>query len=149
MTRAGRLITSAVIAVLAAGVVVLAQGIAVRHVPGDPGPRAFPVAAAVLVAAGAVAALAADLRRAHAAIEPAGDGLVLALATVIYLLVLPLLGFTVSTAVLLAGASLRLDRDRRSRPVAHALVAVLAAGVLWVVFTRLLDVVLPAGPWGC
>jgi putative tricarboxylic transport membrane protein len=149
VTRASRLIISAVLVALGAGVMVLAEGIFVRHVPGDPGPRAFPVAAAALVAAGAIAALILDLRPAAAeAGEPVGTSLLVALATVVYLAVMPLVGFSVATALLVVGVSLRLDRDRRSPPLAHALVAATTAAALWLVFTRLLDVVLPAGPWG-
>jgi putative tricarboxylic transport membrane protein len=149
VTRASRLIISAVLAGLAAAVMVLAQGISIRHVPGDPGPRAFPVAAAALVVAGAGAALILDLRRAGAeAGEPVGTSLLVVLATAAYLALMPLAGFAVSTALLLAGVSLRLDRDRRSPLIAHALVAVATAGAAWLIFTRLLDVMLPAGPWG-
>jgi hypothetical protein len=149
VTRASRLVTSAGIAAVGAAAILLARDIASRHVPGDPGPRAFPIAAAGLVVAGAVLALVADLRDRQAEpVKPARASAVVGAATLAYLLLLPAAGFVTATALLLGGASLYLDPNRRSPVVAHLVVAVATSVLSWFVFGRLLDVVLPAGPWG-
>jgi hypothetical protein len=132
-------------------VLVLARDIPVRPVRGDPGPRAFPYAAAAVVLVGAVAAGLVDLRRADAHAEPSGSprtAVVVAAATVAYLIGLAVIGFVAATTLFLLGVSRTLDADRRYPLVVHAAVAVMTAAVSWVAFGRLLEVVLPAGPWG-
>lgn len=151
MSRTARLAVSAALAVFALVAILLAGGIPSRHVRGDPGPRALPVASATIVLAGAAAGVLLDLRRGQpeAARNATGRStLVVASATAIYLVVLTGVGYVAATALFLAGVSLYLDRPRRYSPLAHALVAAVAALASWYVFGRLLEVVLPAGPWG-
>jgi hypothetical protein len=150
VTRSSRIIVSAAVAAVALASIWLAGLIPVRHVRGDPGPRAVPVAAAVVVAAGAIAAAATDLRRSG---EPAPSespraAIALSVALAAYLVAMPIIGFVAATALVLGGVSLGLDRARRSRPASHVAVAVTIAVACWFVFVRVLNVVLPAGPWG-
>ncbi|MDR7555827.1 MAG: tripartite tricarboxylate transporter TctB family protein [Armatimonadota bacterium] len=147
MSRAARLAVATAIAGLGVLALLLAGRIPVLHVRGDPGPRAVPVAAAVVVVAGAAGAAAADLRLPQRE-RIARASLVVALATVVCVLLLPRLGFVVATVLFLFVVSLYLDRPRRHPPAAHLAVATGAAVGLWVIFGRLLGVVLPAGPLG-
>jgi hypothetical protein len=131
--------------------VMLAIEIPSRHVPGDPGPRSVPVAAGVVVFLGAAAAAAVDARRPVAAAgrpEPSRSALLVAAATSAYLIAMAAVGFVAATALFLTGTSRYLDHGRRHPLAAHALVGVAAALALWLVFSRLLDVVLPRSPLG-
>ncbi len=148
MNRLALLAVGAAIAGLGVLALLLAGSIAVLHVRGDPGPRAVPVAAAVAVAAGAVGAATVDLRRPPQSGWIAPASVVVALATVACVLLLARLGFVVATALFMAFVSLYLDRPRRHPLAAHLAVAAGSAVGLWLVFGRLLGVILPAGPLG-
>lgn len=151
MTRFAYLAVAAAVGAFALSAVLLARGIPTRHVQGDPGPRAVPAAAGVVVLLGAAAAAAADARRPLPAAdrpEPARVSLVVAVATAAYLVLMTALGFVIATGLFLSGTSWYLDRGRRHPLAAHALVGVAAALALWLVFGRLLDVFLPRGPLG-
>ncbi len=151
MSLRARLATSAAAAALAVAAIILAQGIASRHVRGDPGPQAFPVASAIVVALGAGLVAAAEARGRAAAAEPAGSSPasgVLAAATVGYLALLTVAGFVVPTALFLGAMSRYLDRPRRLATLTHILVAAGVALAAWYIFGRLFDVVLPTGPFG-
>jgi putative tricarboxylic transport membrane protein len=149
VTRSSRLAVGAGIVVAGLAAILLSQGILSRHVRGDPGPQAVPVAAAAAVVIGGVSVIVGDLRKAVAEVsEPAGRSLVAALATAAYVWLLGVLGFVPSTALFLAGTSVYLDRSRRHARLVHVMVAAAAALSLWLVFGRLLGVVLPPGPLG-
>ena len=143
-----RAVAAGVLTALALLIIGLAVGIPSRHVRGDPGPRAFPIAAAGIVAAGAGTLLIVDARRSAPAAGPWRQALVTAAETVAYLVFLPVAGFITSTALFLIAASFYLDRPRAIRPLIRALVGVGVPVALWWVFGRLLDVVLPAGVLG-
>ncbi len=145
MTRAARLATSVAIAAFAVLAILLARQIPSRHVKGDPGPGAFPLATAAVILAGALATLIADARRPAQRGEPWRQALTVAAGTLAYTLLMSIAGFVVSTALFLMAASLYLDTDRRVHPLAHVLVGVASSAAMWFVFSRLLDVVLPAG----
>lgn len=151
MSRTARLAVSAAIAAFALAAILFARGIPSRHVRGDPGPQAVPLASAAIVLAGAVAGFVFDLRQVQPepARDPAGWAtLIVAAATAVYLVLMTGAGYVAATALFLAGISWYLDRERRHSPLAHALVAAVAALASWYVFSRLLEVVLPTGPWG-
>lgn len=148
MSRSSVVAVGAAIAGLGVLALLLAGSISALHVRGDPGPRAVPVAAAVVVTVGAVGAAAVDLRRLRQSERVSPTSLALALATVAYVLLLSRLGFVVATALFLVLVSLYLDRPRRHALAAHLAVAAGAAVGLWLTFGRLLGVVLPVGPLG-
>lgn len=152
MSRTARLAVSAAIAAFAFAAILLAREIPSRHVKGDPGPQAVPVVSAAIVLAGAAAGFVLDLRQqvqpGASRDAPGWATLIVAAATAVYLLLLTAVGYVVATALFLAGISWYLDRQRHHPPLAHALVAAVAALASWYVFGRLLDVVLPTGPWG-
>jgi putative tricarboxylic transport membrane protein len=89
-----------------------------------------------------------------AAAEPAGFkrayGLVLAafVAVAIYIAVLPLLGFRISTALFVAGLQAVLERPTTVRQWSiQVVVAIGTAAVTYLVFERYLSVILPHGSW--
>lgn len=61
-----------------------------------------------------------------------------------YILVLPILGYVLSIAMLIAAVALY---NRRRPSLGLAAIAVIGAGLLYVVFVRLLQIPLPAGIW--
>lgn len=151
MSRTARLAVSAALAAFALAAILLASGIPSRRVRGDPGPQAVPVASAAIVLAGAVTGAVLEWRQVQSAVSPPAPGrvaLIVAAATVGVLILMTVAGYVVSTALFLTGISWYLDRQRRHPPLAHALVAAAVALASWYVFGRLLDVVLPTGPWG-
>lgn len=151
MSRTARLAVSTALAAFALVAILLAREIPSRHVRGDPGPQAVPVASAAIILAGAAAGVVLEWRQVQPEVSPDAPGrvaLIVAAATVGFLVLMTVAGYVASTALFLAGISWYLDRQRRHPPLAHALVAVTAALALWYVFGRLLEVVLPTGPWG-
>jgi hypothetical protein len=151
VSRSARLAVSIALAALALAAMLLARGIPSRHVRGDPGPRAVPAASAAIVLAGAAAVALQEWRQVQSDVSPTAPGrvaLAVAAATVGVLMLMAVAGYVASTMLFLAGISWYLDRQRRYSPLAHALVAATAALASWYVFGRLLEVVLPTGPWG-
>jgi putative tricarboxylic transport membrane protein len=148
MTRSSRLAVAASLAAFALLVLLLAGQIPSRHVKGDPGPQAFPMATALLIAVGAAYAFSGDARSDTQRTEPWRHALVVAAATVTYILVLSVLGFVVSTALFLIGVSWYLDEQRHVRSLIRLVVGAGIPVILWLVFGRLLGVVLPAGWMG-
>ncbi|MDR7545543.1 MAG: tripartite tricarboxylate transporter TctB family protein [Armatimonadota bacterium] len=150
MSSPARLAVAAAIAAFAVAAIVLAQQIPTRHVRGDPGPRALPVASGAIVLAGAVLVMVTEPRRGGVVVSevPWQAALVLAGATVAYLVLMVVAGFVLATAVFLLGASRYLDGAGRHPLLVHAAVAAAASLAAWFVFGRLLEVALPAGPWG-
>jgi len=145
-----RLAVAAAIAAFAAVAIALAQQIPSRHVRGDPGPRALPVAAAAVALGGAVVVAVTEPRQPGAGgpAAPWRPALVLAGATVAYLMLMGVAGFVVATALFLFGASRYLDGAGRHPLPVHGAVAAGASLAAWLVFGRLLEVALPSGPWG-
>ncbi len=151
MTRCARLAAAAALAALSAVAIFLAREIPSRHVRGDPGPQAFPIATAAVVLGGALVVLAGELRGPRggkAGIEPWNDAALVGALMVAYLALMTPLGFVLSTALFLAAVSRYLDRERRFRAAGHLIAGAGVAAALWLAFGRLLGVVLPAGPWG-
>lgn len=149
MTRPARLVLGAVLVGLGLGVLVAANGIPVRPVRGDPGPRAVPVASAVLVTAGAAWATFGDLHRSRPpSMVSASGATAVACAGVLYLVALPRVGFLASTALFMGGVSLLLDRPRRYPVTVHLATAIATAALLWAIFARIFGVILPRGPLG-
>ncbi len=145
MTRASRLAVAASIAAFALLALALAGQISSRHVKGDPGPRALPVAMAAIVLAGAAAALIDEVRPRSAAAEPWQQAAGVGAGTVALLLLLPVAGFVASCALFLMMMSLYLDSRRQIHPATRLLVSVGVPVALWWIFSRLLDVALPRG----
>jgi putative tricarboxylic transport membrane protein len=151
VSKTARLAVSAALVACALAAVGFARGIPSRHVRGDPGPGALPIASAIIVLAGAAVGFLLELRQpsVQALRDPVGSAaLPVALATVLYLVLMTVVGYLAATVVCLAGISWYLDRQRRHAALAHGLVAATVALVSWFVFGRLLGVALPVGPWG-
>ncbi|MDA3629765.1 tripartite tricarboxylate transporter TctB family protein [Saccharopolyspora sp. WRP15-2] len=119
---------------------------------GAAGPAAVPLALGVLLG---VVGLALALRssaalrtaatdqplRQHAALRLAA----LVAALVAFALLLPVLGYVVTSAGLFVAAALLLGAPRGWQIVAHGWSL---AAVVFVVFDRIIGLTLPAGPWG-
>ncbi len=148
MTRSSRLAVAASIAAFALLALLLAGQIPSRHVKGDPGPHALPLAVAALVLVGAVAALIGETRPRPSGVEPWQQALVVGAGTVAFLLLLPVLGFVTSAALFLIATSLYLDSRRSIAPVTRLLTGLGFPIALWWIFSRLLDVSLPRGLMG-
>ena len=122
------------------------------------GPGFYPLIVLVFMAGTSAVLLLQDIftqRRATAAAEaPAGPprayGLVLAAfaAVAIYIALLPLLGFRISTALFVAGLQAVLERPTTLRQWAiQVAVAVGTAAVAYLLFEHYLSVLLPHGSW--
>ncbi|MDQ7840551.1 MAG: tripartite tricarboxylate transporter TctB family protein [bacterium] len=148
MTRSSRLAVAAFIAAFALLALLLAGQIPSRHVKGDPGPQALPIAVAALVLIGAAAAMIGERRPSSSGTEPWQQALGVGAGTVAFLLLLPVVGFVVSAALFLIGTSLYLDSRRRIGPATRLLTGVGFPLALWWIFSRLLDVSLPRGLMG-
>jgi putative tricarboxylic transport membrane protein len=148
MTRSSRLAVAASLAAFALLALLLAGQIPSRHVKGDPGPQALPIAVAALVLIGAVAALIGETRPGSSGAEPWQQALGVGAGTVAFLLLLPVVGFVISAALFLIATSLYLDSRRRIGPATRLLTGVGFPLVLWWIFSRLLDVSLPRGLMG-
>jgi hypothetical protein len=143
--RTLRLAAAVALVACAAASLVLAADIPTRPVKGDPGPRVFPVAAAGLVLAGAVAAMVIDIRGPGSAPTPWRQGVLTAAATIGYLILLTTAGFLIATMLFLLGVSQVLDPARSVRPPVRWLTALAIPLILWLVFGVLFDVSLPSG----
>jgi hypothetical protein len=148
VTRRSRLVTGAAIAACALLVIVLAREIPSRRVRGDPGPQAFPLVTSLVILTAVAAAVIGDARR--TAQDPAQwrQALVVAAATAAYVLLLSALGFVLATALFLIAASWYLDTSRRLSAVSRLVTGVAISLTLWLIFGRLVDVVLPGGGVG-
>jgi putative tricarboxylic transport membrane protein len=123
----------------------------------EPGAGFFPFWAAILVTGcaatiGARAFLAA--RTAHpgasgtAAALPRANWLKIGICILIlaaYAIALPLIGFVVSTFLIMFALS-RMDRE--TTWVGSLLIALLGAGGFWILFVKLIPVRFPPAPWG-
>jgi putative tricarboxylic transport membrane protein len=69
-------------------------------------------------------------------------------AVALYIALLPLLGFRISTALFVAGLQAVLERPQTPRQWAIQLaIAISTAAVTYLVFERYLSVILPHGSW--
>lgn len=135
------LAASAILAVLAPG-----------QVTGEPaqvvGPATLPVTLALAIAGLSFLMLLGSLRT--PATQSPGDGkplwpvLVFSVGLALYVVLLPLLGFSLSTAVFLIGLCL-LFGERRWRAVLP--IAVLVPLALLMFFERFMIILLPGSPW--
>lgn len=137
---------------LVAAVLVVVDAVRLPETTGVVGPAAIPLPVGVLLGAvGAGLLVQARLRLAGAGRGPArprGAALrVLALvaALVAFALLLPLLGYVLTSAALFTAAAFLLGapRDWRTAATGWAL-----AATAFLVFDRLIGLTLPTGPWG-
>ena len=116
----------------------------------DPGPRAFPLVLSLFLLAGGcwqmIAAMAT--RRSHPvskSTEPSSrEALLVGGALLVYLFVVPWVGFLVPSAVLAALMAWRLG----ARKWAAGLTAIVLLLVIQLLFVRVFKVQLPQGVWG-
>jgi putative tricarboxylic transport membrane protein len=150
----GTLLASAALGVvmMIGAVVVLVDAASLRPSDEVVGPAAAPTAVGVLLGVlGALLVLQAGrhLRTATARQELPHRRL-LRLAAMVALLVafavvLPWVGYVVASALLFTGAALLLGAPRPARTAAYGWTL---AGVVYLLFDRLIGLALPAGPWG-
>ena len=150
----GTLLASAALGVvmMIGAVVVLVEAASLRPSDEVVGPAAAPTAVGILLGVlGALLVLQAGrhLRTATARPELPHRRL-LRLAAMVALLVafavvLPLVGYVVASALLFTGAALLLGAPHPARTAAYGWTL---AGVVFLVFDRLIGLALPAGPWG-
>jgi putative tricarboxylic transport membrane protein len=123
------------------------------------GPGFYPMIVLVFMAATSAVLLVQDIvaqRRAAPAVTeaptgpPRAYGLVLAafVAVAIYVALLPLLGFRISTALFVAGLQAVLERPATLRQWAIQItIAIATSAIAYLVFERYLSVILPHGRW--
>ena len=146
----------AALVILAVSAVLLALTLGLRESPFVPvGPGFYPRIVLGVTALFALALLASDIAARRRGVMPppvgiANKGRIAALfaAFVLYLVMLPLVGFRVSTLVFVALAQAVLAPPRGARQwITLAIVAILATAATWFVFERYLLVLLPRGRW--
>ena len=137
---------------LVAAVLVIGNALALPDTGAVVGPAAVPLPVGVLLGLlGAVLVVRSrgQLRTAVAgpAWQPRGGLRVLALvgALLLFALLLPFLGYVVSSAALFVAAALLLGAPRGWKVVAYGWAL---AAVIFLVFDRLIGLTLPTGPWG-
>ena len=151
--RSTLLASAALGAVMMVGaVVVLVDAASLRPSDEFVGPAAAPTAAGILLGVlGALLVLQAVPRlRSATARQALPHRRLLRLAAMVALLVafallLPIVGYVVSSALLFTGAALLLGAPHPVRTAAYGWTV---AGVVFLVFDRLIGLALPAGPWG-
>ncbi|GAA0799857.1 tripartite tricarboxylate transporter TctB family protein [Spirilliplanes yamanashiensis] len=151
--RSTLLASAALGAVMLVGaVVVLVDAASLRPSDEVVGPAAAPTAAGILLGVlGALLVLQAVTRlRSATARQALPHRRLLRLAAMVALLVafallLPFAGYVVSSALLFTGAALLLGAPHPVRTAAYGWTL---AGVVFLVFDRLIGLALPAGPWG-
>lgn len=119
---------------------------------GVVGPAAVPLPVGVLLGVLGAVLLIRSRRQLRTAVAgaswaPRGGLRVLALVVVLvaFALLLPVLGYVVSSAALFVAAALLLGAPRGWPVVAYGWAL---AGLVFLVFDRLIGLTLPAGPWG-
>ena len=137
---------------LLAAVLVVANALALPDTGAVVGPAAVPLPVGVLLGllgVGLILRSRAELRGAVAGRvwQPRGGLRVLALvgALLAFALLLPVLGYVVSSAALFVAAALLLGAPRGWKVVAYGWAL---AALIFLVFDRLIGLTLPAGPWG-
>jgi putative tricarboxylic transport membrane protein len=140
------------VVMMVGAVVVLVDAASLRPSDEFVGPAAVPTAVGVLLGAlGALMVLQAGRHlRSATARQALPHRRLLRLAAMVALLVafavlLPVLGYVVSSTLLFTGAALLLGAPRPVRTAAYGWTL---AGVVFLVFDQLIGLALPAGPWG-
>lgn len=124
----------------AALVVWMALALDVPFAADPVGPRAFPIAVALVLAAAAGLIAWRPAARWERA-ERVLPGIAVTAAMVAYALVMPMIGFLAATVLLCAVIARAFD----ARPLAALVVGVVTAPLLWLLLDRLLDLPLPRG----
>ena len=122
------------------------------QVTGEPsqvvGPATLPVTLALAIAALSFLMLLGSLRKAAAPLasdrKPIWPVMVFSVGLALYVILLPVLGFSLSTAIFLVGLCL-LFGERRWRAILP--IAVLIPLGLLMFFERFMIILLPGGPW--
>ena len=140
------------VVMLGMAVVVLVDAASLRPSDAAVGPAAAPTAVGILLGVlGTLMVLqAARHLRAATVRQALPHRRLLRLAALVALLVafavlLPILGYVVASALLLTGAALLLGAPRPLRTAAYGWAL---AGIVFLVFDRLVGLALPVGPWG-
>lgn len=140
------------IMMMVGAVVVLVDAASLRPSDEFVGPAVAPTAVGILL--GVLGALLVLQSGRHLRTAPARQALphrrLLRLAAMVALLVafavlLPILGYVVASALLFTGAALLLGAPHPVRTAAYGWTL---AGVVFLVFDRVIGLALPAGPWG-
>jgi putative tricarboxylic transport membrane protein len=140
------------IVMMVGAVVVLVDAASLRPSDEFVGPAAAPTAAGILL--GVLGALLVLQSGRHLRSATARQALphrrLLRLAAMVALLVafavlLPILGYVVASALLFTGAALLLGASHPARTAAYGWTL---AGVVFLIFDRLIGLALPTGPWG-
>jgi putative tricarboxylic transport membrane protein len=142
--RAGadRALGTALVAV-AAGVIWHARSLEVAFAADPVGPKAFPIAVAVVVAVCGLLLLARPVTVWQPA-ERVLPGLAALVAMAVYAVALVPLGFVPATAALCLVVALAFG----AKPLQAVATALVTAPALWLLLDRLLDLPLPRGPLG-
>ena len=133
---------------IVAAVVVLVDAAGLRGSDDALGPAAAPLLIGVLLGllGGALALQARHvLRRPQVRAGRLWRLAAMVLILIAFAVVLPFLGYVVSSAGLFTGAALLLGAPRPARVVAYGWTL---AAVAFIVFDQLIGLTLPAGPWG-
>ncbi len=138
---------------VATSAIVFGDAIALRPSSEPLGPAAFPLIIAVLLALVGIALVVSNRRSALVlARNITREGapqlarvLILLGSIVVYALVLPIAGFTVTSALLFTVAARLLGSTHRWRLPLYGIVI---SGLITLLFDRLIGLALPAGPWG-
>ena len=140
------------VVMMVGAVVVLVDAASLRAGDEFVGPAAAPTVVGILL--GALGALLVLQSGRHLRSATARQALphrrLLRLAAMVALLVafaglLPILGYVVASALLFTGAALLLGAPHPARIAAYGLTL---AGLVFLLFDRLIGLALPAGPWG-
>jgi putative tricarboxylic transport membrane protein len=137
-----RLLGAALVA-LAAGVVLHANALEVAFAADPVGPRAFPIAVALVMAACGVLCFVAP-RAVWEKAERSLPGILAVAAMLAYALLLEPLGFIAATTLLCIAIAFAFGCSA----VQAAVSSVVTSVALWLLLDRLLDLPLPRGPLG-
>jgi putative tricarboxylic transport membrane protein len=137
---------------LVAAVLVIVDAVRLPETSEAVGPAAVPLPVGVLLGVVGAALLVRARRQLPTAVRgqawQAGAGarlLGMVVALVGFALLLPLLGYVVTSAALFVAAALLLGAPRSWRTAAYGWAL---AAIVFLVFDRLIGLSLPAGPWG-
>jgi len=146
---------TAVIGVLLviASVIVLIDAANLRPTTEPLGPAAFPTIIGILLGLVGLALVLFNLRfaltllrNAHGAPNPQLWRVLILLGSIaVYAVILPFVGFTVTSAALFTVGALLLGSPHRWRLPLYGIVL---AGLVTILFDRIIGLTLPAGPWG-
>ncbi|MFF5987178.1 tripartite tricarboxylate transporter TctB family protein [Prauserella flavalba] len=137
---------------LVAAVLVVVDAVRLPETSGIVGPAAVPLPVGVLLGAVGAALLVrartqlrdarpGSRRPAHGALRVCG----MVAALVAFALLLPVLGYVVSSAALFAVTAILLGAPRAPQAIAYGWAL---AALVFLVFDRLIGLTLPTGPWG-